>query len=240
MAFEQSLEPSGIKKPKPKEQGKVLKSPKSNPTGDLQNLVGNRTLQRLIAQKSGNQEPIDLDDGTADRIELERQGGQPLEQPTQERMEAVMGYDFSQVRVHNGPESDELNQQLGAKAFTTGQDIFFRGGAYDPQAAEGQQLIAHELTHVVQQGTGTVSGAGDRMTVNPPGDTFEQQADTVSQSIAHQPSQVQRQEVEEEELIQMQEDPQEEELVQLQEDTEEEDVVQMQSEEEEEEEELMP
>jgi hypothetical protein len=240
MAFEQSLEPSGIKKPKPKEQGKVLKSPESNPAGDLQSLVGNRTLQRLIAQKSGNQEATDLDDGTADRIKQQRQGGQPLEQPTQERMEAAMGYDFSQVRVHNGPEADELNQQLGAKAFTTGQDIFFRGGAYDPQAAEGQRLIAHELAHVVQQGTGAVSGGGGRMTVNPPGDTFEQQADSVAQAATNPGPQVQRQE-EEEELIQAQEDTEEEELVQMQEETEEEELIQMQSEEEEEEEEeLMP
>ena len=55
------------------------------------------------------------------------------------------------MRVHTGPRADSLNHTLQAKAFTTGQDIFFRQGAYNPASSGGQELLAHELTHVVQQ-----------------------------------------------------------------------------------------
>jgi hypothetical protein len=64
---------------------------------------------------------------------------------------AFGGVDFSQVKVHNDAVSDQLNQSIQARAFTTGQDVFFRGGEYDPGSRGGQELIAHELTHVVQQ-----------------------------------------------------------------------------------------
>ena len=57
-----------------------------------------------------------------------------------------MGHDLSGVRVHTSPEADDLSHQLGAKAFTTNQDVFFREGAYEPHSSAGQELIAHELT----------------------------------------------------------------------------------------------
>jgi hypothetical protein len=63
----------------------------------------------------------------------------------------AMGADFSGVTVHTDTQSDQLNRSVQAKAFTTGQDIFFRQGAYQPSSRSGQELIAHELTHVVQQ-----------------------------------------------------------------------------------------
>jgi hypothetical protein len=232
MALERSLDEQKVKKPKPENKEAAVQAPPANDTVNLQDLVGNRTMQRMIAQKSESHETSDLDDETAAQIESERDGGQPLGDSVREQMESSMGYDFSQVRVHTGSKSDDLNRQLGARAFTTGRDIFFRDDAYDPQATDGQRLIAHELAHVVQQGTGAVKGEGDRLTVNPPGDTFEQQADSVAQTVTNLPagSQIQRQEMEEEE-----------EMVQMQEDTEEEELVQMQVEEdEEEEEELMP
>ena len=55
------------------------------------------------------------------------------------------------MRVHTGGETDQLNRSLSARAFTTGQDVFFRQGAYQPESRGGQELIAHELTHVIQQ-----------------------------------------------------------------------------------------
>jgi Skp family chaperone for outer membrane proteins len=78
-------------------------------------------------------------------------GGQPLDVGLQRSMGQAMGTDFSAVRVHTGVQSDVLNQAIQAKAFTTGQDVFFRLGAYQPGNRGGQELIAHELTHVVQQ-----------------------------------------------------------------------------------------
>ncbi|WP_199317197.1 eCIS core domain-containing protein [Planktothricoides raciborskii] len=83
-------------------------------------------------------------------------GGQPLEAGLQRSMSQAMGADFSGVRVHTDSHADELNQSIQAKAFTTGQDVFFKQGAYQPGSRGGQELIAHELTHVVQQGGGQV------------------------------------------------------------------------------------
>lgn len=85
-------------------------------------------------------------------------GGQPLEAGLQRSMSQAMGADFSGVRVHTDGHADQLNKSIQAKAFTTGQDIFFAQRQYDPGSTEGQELIAHELTHVVQQ-KGRVNGA---------------------------------------------------------------------------------
>lgn len=167
----------------------------------LQQMVGNRAVQRLLAQRSGDG-PFDLDDGTADRINRERGSGQSLDSNIQTRMSDATGQDLSDVRVHTGPESHALNESLSAKAFTTGHDIFFREGAYDPGSSGGQELLAHELTHVVQQSSGRVGGGGGRMTVNAPGDSYEQEADSVARAVTSTTAApaLQRQEIEEDEV----------------------------------------
>ena len=142
--------------------------------------LGNRNIQRIL-QRSGG-EPRQVDDEVSSRINQERGGGAPLEDRLQMQMSSQLGYDLSGVRVHNTPSSDQLNRQLDARAFTTGQDIFFRSGEYNPGSSGGQELLAHELTHVVQQGTGQVQGTGS-MTVNAPGDRYEQQADRTAGSL---------------------------------------------------------
>jgi hypothetical protein len=205
----------------------------------LQNQVGNQAVQRLLAQRSGAGS-FELDDETTSRINRERGGGQPLESAVQKQAGAAMSQDFSDVRVHTSPKANALSRQLGARAFTTGQDIFFRDGAYDPASSSGQELIAHELTHVVQQSTGAVGGGG-KMTVNPPGDAFEQEADAIAKAVTSPAAtaEVQRQAApEEEEEIQtkaiQRQVPEEEEEIQTQLEEEEEEPVQMQELEEEE------
>lgn len=143
----------------------------------LQRTVGNQDVQRLLAQRQGGDGSFDVDDETAGRINRARGGGQPLDNSPQEQMGAHLSYDFSGVRVHTGPEADELNQQLSARAFTTGRDIFFRQGEYSPGSSNGRELIAHELTHVVRQGTGRVSGSGGGMTIRSARDDYEQGAE---------------------------------------------------------------
>jgi hypothetical protein len=108
-------------------------------------------LQRREAI-AGGEASTDLD--TA--INSARGSGQPLDAGLQRSMGQAMGADFSRVKVHTDAQSDQLNQSIQAKAFTTGQDVFFRQGAYDPGSRGGQELIAHELTHVVQQSGGAV------------------------------------------------------------------------------------
>jgi hypothetical protein len=91
-------------------------------------------------------------------------------------MSEMMGHDFSRVRVHTGPAADDVNQALSARAFTTGQDIFFRQGEYNPGSMRGRELVAHELSHVIQQGTRRVPGITSGMSVRPAGEAFEHEA----------------------------------------------------------------
>lgn len=72
-------------------------------------------------------------------------------------MEGAFGADFSGVRMHVGGQADELSNRIQAKAFTTGNDVFVRSQNYAPETRAGQTLIAHELTHTLQQGESTVS-----------------------------------------------------------------------------------
>lgn len=78
--------------------------------------------------------------------------GEPLAPDIQVKMENGFGADFSGVRVHSGSQAAQLNQSLGAQAFTHGSDVYFNSGKYQPHSGSGQKLLAHELTHVVQQG----------------------------------------------------------------------------------------
>ena len=79
--------------------------------------------------------------------------GQALPADARSKMESAFGADFGAVRVHAGPRAAELNDRLQATAFTTGNDIFFRDGIPDASTGPGQSLLAHELTHTVQQGS---------------------------------------------------------------------------------------
>ncbi|NER38956.1 MAG: DUF4157 domain-containing protein [Oscillatoria sp. SIO1A7] len=102
--------------------------------------------------------PIQAKEGGAISPELEgsiqqaKGSGSPLPKPLRSKMEqAFGGADFGGVKVHTGAEGDMLNRSIQARAFTTGRDIFFRQGEYNPTSHKGQGLLAHELTHVVQQ-----------------------------------------------------------------------------------------
>lgn len=240
MALEHSYDEKGKVKPKPQqEQAEPQKdaAPISmdklqgqlNPATltQMQQTLGNASVQRFLAQRSGGG-PTEIDDETAVSINSERGSGQSLDDGMAAKAGQTMGQDFSGVTVHTDSQSDQLSQQLGAKAFTTGNDIFFREGAYNPASDDGQRLIAHELTHVVQQGASPPAVQG-KMAVNDPNDQYEAEADHVANQVMAQADNVQLHE--EEAGVQRQEE--EEELLQMQIEEEEEEV-QMQIEEEEE------
>ena len=93
-------------------------------------------------------------EGTAvfeDRVNSIRNRGQPLPASVRSFFAPRFGYDFSGVRVHTDSHATEAAQAVNAKAFTIGKDIVFGSGQYAPQTSEGKQLLAHELTHVLQQ-----------------------------------------------------------------------------------------
>jgi hypothetical protein len=95
---------------------------------------------------------FDVDENVEKTIDSSRGKGQPMPDEARGFFENRMGYDFSNVNIHTGGSADNVNRSIQAKAFTTGSDIFFRDGAYNPGTSDGKELLAHELTHVVQQG----------------------------------------------------------------------------------------
>jgi hypothetical protein len=92
--------------------------------------------------------------GVGQAIQRERGRGRALPERLRSRMEQAMGANFRGVRLHNDAQADQLNRVLRARAFTTGQDVFLRRGEADLSTHSGRELIAHELTHVVQQAGG--------------------------------------------------------------------------------------
>jgi ribosomal protein S18 acetylase RimI-like enzyme len=88
----------------------------------------------------------------AGQVGLLSGGGRPLPEAVRGKMEAALGADFSNVRVHVGPQAE----RIGAIAFTLGSDIYFAPGRFQPDTVQGQQLLGHELAHVVQQRAGRV------------------------------------------------------------------------------------
>lgn len=106
-----------------------------------------KAITRLQRSEAGMTATPDLETS----IQQARGSGQSLANNIRQPMEQAFGADFSGVKVHTDAQSHQLNQSIQAKAFTTGQDIFFRQGQYNPGSRGGQELLAHELTHVVQQ-----------------------------------------------------------------------------------------
>ena len=121
--------------------------------------------EELQAQLAESQDTT-VSESLETRINHARGSGHPLSDNVREPMERNFGSDFSSVRVHTDSEADALNQQLSAKAFTTGQDIFFRQGEFSPGSDSGKKLIAHELTHVVQQNDNRVNKSKSKIAIS--------------------------------------------------------------------------
>ena len=88
------------------------------------------------------------------KINSSRGNGSSMDNGTKTFMESRFGSDFSSVKIHTGSESVMMNRELSAKAFTVGNDIYFNEGQYNPQSDSGKHLLAHELTHTIQQNGG--------------------------------------------------------------------------------------
>ena len=131
-----------------------------HPQVNLQRSIGNQAVYRLlrslpIQTKLQITEPADElerpHQGIQSQIEGLRSGGQQLPESLRAYFEPRFGHDFSGVRLHTGSGAAEAAQNMNAKAFTVGRDIAFGTGEYSPETGAGKRLLAHELTHVVQQ-----------------------------------------------------------------------------------------
>jgi hypothetical protein len=146
-----------------------------HPIAELQRSAGNRAIQRLV---EGELDDLDGDD-ISRRIGDASGGGHTLDPPLRQQLGSTLGSDPGDVRIHTDGEADSLSRALGAKAFTTGRDVFFSSGSFDPSTPEGFGLLAHESTHVLQQAAGPVAGtptADGALSISDPGDSFERAA----------------------------------------------------------------
>jgi hypothetical protein len=103
-------------------------------------------------QRDGGEAGFETNQEFDSNLSRANSGGSPLPDTIRREFEPKMGTDLSQVRVHTGPDSASLNNQIQAKAFTHGRDIHFNAGQYQPNTVQGKRLLAHEVTHTVQQG----------------------------------------------------------------------------------------
>ena len=95
-------------------------------------------------------------------------GGSSFSGPVKNEMESGFGADFSSVKIHNDSNAVQMNKELGSQAFASGNDIYFNEGKYNPNSTDGKHLLAHELTHTVQQGASSVQCKMIQKTPTPP------------------------------------------------------------------------
>jgi hypothetical protein len=131
----------------------------------LQRVVGNEAVQRLA-------------EGANPVAPVLGGGGMPFGGPVRADMERRFGTDFSDVRIHTGDDAHASAKAVGAHAYTVGSNVVFQRGSYAPESPAGRTMLAHELTHVVQQRSGPVDGTPTEggIRVSDPGDRFEREA----------------------------------------------------------------
>jgi hypothetical protein len=104
-------------------------------------------------------------------------------------MEERFAHDFGEVRVHTDAKATDSARSLNAQASTVGSDIVFRGDKYEPESSEGRRVLAHELTHVIQQKSGPVDGTPGPggVSVSDPSDRFEREAGANAERVVSVP-----------------------------------------------------
>jgi hypothetical protein len=141
----------------------------------LQRTAGNASVGALVSS----------DEAESPVKDVVRSHGAPLDTVTRSSMEATLGHEFGDVRVHTDARAAASADSVQAQAYTVGDHIVFGAGTYQPDTAQGQRTLAHELTHVVQQRSGPVDGtpAPGGISLSHPSDRFEQEAERVSASV---------------------------------------------------------
>lgn len=143
----------------------------------LQRTAGNQGVVQMLAGEEEERSPV--------HDVVGKGGGSPLDASTKASMESAFGASFDDVRVHTDGKASKSAESVGANAYTVGSDIVFKDGHYNPGSSDGQKTIAHELTHVVQQSRGPVSGsdAPGGIKVSDPSDRYEQAAEQTASQV---------------------------------------------------------
>ena len=144
----------------------------------LQRTVGNGAVTSLLEEERS---PVH---------DVIKSGGRPLEPDVREDMEARLGHDFSDVRVHDDTAAAASATAVNAHAYTVGPNVVFQRDKYDPSTQEGKTTLAHELTHVVQQRSGPVEGtsAPGGIKISNPSDRYERDAAANAERVMSVPA----------------------------------------------------
>ena len=113
-------------------------------------VVSGGKISRKISSGGGGSSGIAVSQQMESQLSQLQGGGRQMPEGLRNMMESGFGRDFSQVRLHTDSEAASMSSSIHAKAFTLGNDIYFNRGQFSPETSEGQRLVAHELTHVVQ------------------------------------------------------------------------------------------
>jgi hypothetical protein len=151
----------------------------------MQRSVGNEAVVQLLAGHEGEADEA-AGGGSSPVLDVVgRGGGQALDAHTRKGMEQALDADLSDVRIHHDSAASASAQAVQAHAYTVGSDVVFQSGLYQPDTPTGQRMLAHELTHVVQQRSGPVEGSatGDGIAVSDPSDRFERAAEANAERI---------------------------------------------------------
>lgn len=168
----------------------------------LQRSAGNAGVTALLEEREDAVSPVHP------VHEVINSSGRPLDAPVRADMEARLGHDFSDVRVHDDATAQASARAVQAHAYTVGSHVVFQRDAYAPETEAGRHTLAHELTHVVQQRSGPVDGTSGPggVKVSDPADRFEQEAEaTAHRAMSTPAAAVQREaadDLEEDETVQ--------------------------------------
>jgi hypothetical protein len=159
------------------------KHPES-PAQRLASRIGNQNFTQLVARMADGEGIMPggaiHPDVTSAIAAMSGSGGRPLPKQMARKLEKTHG-DLSDARVHTGPEAAALSRAVSARAFTVGTHMFFNDGEFQPHSRGGQELVAHEAAHVVQQRHSAQTGS---LQVSTPGDALEREADAVSNGVS--------------------------------------------------------
>jgi hypothetical protein len=146
-------------------------------------------LQRMVGNAGTG---AALEEGPSPVHGVIKSGGEPLAPDVRADMESRLGHDFGDVRLHTDSAANESAKSVNAHAYTVGSNVVFQRDKYDPSSSAGKTMLAHELTHVVQQRQGAVDGtpAPGGIKVSDPSDRFEREAAANAERVMALPAPV--------------------------------------------------
>jgi uncharacterized protein DUF4157 len=153
------------------------------PLENFASSIGNRGFGQLVARMQDGEGILEgglVHPDVQRAIAASKGGGRPLDREVTSTLASGLGDPLGDVRVHTGDGAAALARAVSARAFTVGNDIFFANGEYQPGTQGGNELIAHEAAHVVQQRGAPASGP---LTVSQPGDALEREAESVARGL---------------------------------------------------------